>query len=203
MKPGILLSVALACCAAATPALALAAPPTASAAATLTAPEPSPPPSPPPPEAAPAPLDGAVAPPARPDAAPAVAAAPSPSSAPSPSLAPSALGSMLQTTLALLFVLALLAGLAWLLKRYGPRAAGGNANVRLVGSLGLGGRERILVVEVADQWIVVGAAPGRVNALATLPRQEGAPSSPLAGAAAPTAHFADWLKQTIERRNGK
>ena len=37
----------------------------------------------------------------------------------------------------------------------------------LVGALNIGGRERIMVVEVGDQWIVVGASPGRVNALAT------------------------------------
>jgi flagellar biogenesis protein FliO len=28
------------------------------------------------------------------------------------------------------------------------------------------------VVEVGEQWIVVGASPGRMNALATMPRQE-------------------------------
>ena len=39
-------------------------------------------------------------------------------------------------------------------------------------ALNLGGRERMLVVEVGNQWIVVGASPGRVNALATMPRQD-------------------------------
>ncbi len=63
-------------------------------------------------------------------------------------------------------MLGLLIGLAWLLKRYGPKPGGGLANLRVVGALNLGGRERIMVVEVGDQWIVVGAAPGRVNALA-------------------------------------
>jgi flagellar protein FliO/FliZ len=110
-------------------------------------------------------------------------------------------GSLLQTTLALLFVLALLAGLAWFLKRYGPRAGGGSAHLRVVGALSLGGRERIMVVEVGDQWIVVGASPGRVNALATMPKQEGVePSAALAGQA---TGFADWLKQTIDKRNAK
>jgi flagellar protein FliO/FliZ len=57
---------------------------------------------------------------------------------------------------------------------------GGNSNVKLVGSLSVGTRERILVVEVGEQWIVVGASPGRMNALATMPRQESAnrPSRP-------------------------
>jgi flagellar protein FliO/FliZ len=118
-----------------------------------------------------------------------------------PAAAP-ATANLLQTILALCFVLALLFGLAWLAKRYGPRATGGSANLRIVGALNLGGRERILLVEVADQWIVVGAAPGRVNLLSTMPKQEGI--EPPAGLAANVpSGFADWLKQTIEKRNAK
>jgi flagellar protein FliO/FliZ len=84
----------------------------------------------------------------------------------------SATGSLLQTLFALIVVLGVLGALAWFLKRYGPKAMGGSANLRVVGSLNLGGRERLLVVEIGNQWIVVGASPGRVNALATMPKQE-------------------------------
>jgi flagellar protein FliO/FliZ len=123
---------------------------------------------------------------------------------PAPMPATPAAGSLLQTTLALVFVLALLAALAWFMKRYGPKASGGAAHLRVVGALSLGGRERIMVVEVGDQWIVVGASPGRVNALATMPRQAGAePSAVLAPHLPPAAGFADWLKQTIDKRNAK
>jgi flagellar protein FliO/FliZ len=122
---------------------------------------------------------------------------------PSASSSSSSAGSLLQTTLALAFVLALLVGLAWLLKRYGPKSMGSSSAVRLVGSLSVGTRERILVVEVGEQWIVVGASPGRMNALATMPRQQqdeiaDHPQPGLAG-----ANFAEWFKQTIEKRNGK
>jgi flagellar protein FliO/FliZ len=115
-----------------------------------------------------------------------------------------AAGSLLQTIFALCVVLGLLACLAWFMKRYGPKAAAGSAHVRLVGALNLGGRERIMVVEVGDQWIVVGASPGRVNALATMPRQPGLD----AGAALhphqpPASSFSEWLKQTIDNRNAK
>ena len=113
-------------------------------------------------------------------------------------------GSLLQTILALLFVLALLIGLAWFMKRYGPKVMGGNNKMRVVSSLNLGGRERIVLVEVADQWIVVGASPGRINALATMPRQEGEPPSLSTAQNGPAAaNFSEWLKQTIEKRNGK
>ena len=117
-----------------------------------------------------------------------------------------AAGSLIQTIFALCLVLALLAALAWFMKRYGPKAQAGTAHVKLVGALNLGGRERIMVVEVGDQWIVVGASPGRVNALATMPRQigmaaEAAPDATLQPHQPPASSFAAWLKQTIDKRN--
>ncbi|RZT09016.1 flagellar protein FliO/FliZ [Duganella sp. CF402] len=154
-------------------------------------------------EAAPAPATPAPAP-----AAAAPAPAPVQPSAlamtiPTPQAsAPSTGGGLLQTSLALLFVIGLMLGLAWLTKRFGPKNfGGGNSNVKLVGSLSVGTRERILVVEVGEQWIVVGASPGRMNALATMPRQES--SEPAQPATVPGANFADWIKQTIDKRNGK
>ena len=118
----------------------------------------------------------------------------------------SSTGSLLQTLFALIIVLAVLGALAWFLKRYGPKVGGGNANVRVVGSLNLGGRERIVVVEVGNEWIVVGASPGRINALATMPRQDGQngdtgdTNAALAPHTAAAHSFADWLKQTIDKR---
>lgn len=118
----------------------------------------------------------------------------------------SSTNSLLQTLFALILVLAVLGALAWFLKRYGPKVGGGNANLRVVGSLNLGGRERIMVVEVGNEWIVVGASPGRINALATMPRQDGQNGDSGGTNAAlaphgPAAHsFADWLKQTIDKR---
>ena len=148
-----------------------------------------------------APQQAAVtAPVARPAAAPAATVQP---------FAGPAAGSLLQTIFALCLVLGLLALLAWALKRYGPKAAGGSAHIRMVGGLNLGGRERIIVVEVGDQWIVVGASPGRVNALATMPRQGDGQSAIAVGGAGAQLHphqksassFSDWLRQTIDKRN--
>jgi flagellar protein FliO/FliZ len=129
---------------------------------------------------------------------------PAPVTAPVTMPAGSATGSLLQTLFALIVVLGVLGALAWFLKRYGPKAMGGSANLRVVGSLNLGGRERLLVVEVGNQWIVVGASPGRVNALATMPKQESADitgtGATLAPHVQPANSFADWLKQTIDKR---
>ena len=137
-------------------------------------------------------------------AAPAAALPAMPAGAPMTMAPTSTAGSLLRTILALVFVLALLIGLAWFMKRYGPKVMGGNNKMRVVSSLNLGGRERIVLVEVADQWIVVGASPGRINALATMPRQEGElPQLATTQNGPAAANFSEWLKQTIEKRNGK
>jgi flagellar biosynthetic protein FliO len=144
--------------------------------------------------------------PATPDVAAPRPAAPAATVPPVTMPSGSSTGSLLQTLFALIVVLAVLGALAWFLKRYGPKVAGGNANLRVVGSLSLGGRERIVVVEVGNEWIVVGASPGRINALATMPRQDGQNNESGGAHAAlaphaPAAHsFADWLKQTIDKR---
>ncbi|UGQ45219.1 flagellar biosynthetic protein FliO [Massilia endophytica] len=162
---------------------------------------------------APAAAETPIAPPAQAPVAAPAAAAPTPEQqaalagarapAVSPAAAPSAVGSLLQTVLALAVVLGLLVGLAWMLKRFGPRHITGGTTVKLVGALSVGARERILVVEVGEQWIVVGASPGRMNALATLPRQETPDLPEQPHGALPAANFAEWFKQTIEKRNGK
>jgi len=100
----------------------------------------------------------------------------------------------------LVVVLALMAALAWLFKRSGlAKGIGGNAVAKIIGGVSVGTRERVMVIEVADQWIVVGVAPGRVNTLATMPRQE--PPAAAAGNT-PAANFSSWLKHTIDKRNG-
>ncbi|MGK5003130.1 flagellar biosynthetic protein FliO [Janthinobacterium sp. LB2P70] len=195
MKPGLLISIMLPLMAACSIALAeapAASTPAASAASASAA------------VASETPPAAATAPAASPAASPAAALPAMPPGAPATMAPASSAGSLLQTILALMFVLALLIGLAWFMKRYGPKVMGGNNKMRVVSSLNLGGRERIVLVEVADQWIVVGASPGRINALATMPRQEGdLPQLATAQNGPAAANFSEWLKQTIEKRNGK
>ncbi len=112
---------------------------------------------------------------------------------------PTSAGSLLQVLLGLMIVLALMAGTAWVLKRMGVAGGGSNQVAKVVGGVSVGNRERVVVVEVAGQWIVVGVAPGRVNALTTMPRQE---TAAVTEGTPGTMNFAAWLKQTIEKRNG-
>jgi len=113
---------------------------------------------------------------------------------------PGSTGSMFQMLFGLIVVLGVMVGMVWLLKRTGVAGKPAGSVMRVVGGVSVGNRERILVVEVADEWIVVGVTPTNINALSTMPRQD-APASPQYGGSVPT-NFAAWLKQTIEKRNG-
>ncbi len=117
---------------------------------------------------------------------------------PTVTAAPSTAGGLFQVLLGLIVVLGLMAVLASVLRRFNAGKGPGNADIKIIGGVNVGNRERVIVVEVADQWIVVGVAPGRVNALATMQRQE----TTLATDAPPAKNFSAWLTQTLEKRNG-
>ena len=117
--------------------------------------------------------------------------------APAAPAAPSAIG-MPPLTYFLLLVVGLLFAVTWWMKKMGAGKQTAAGAVKVVGGVNVGSRERILVVEVADQWIVVGVTPSAITALSTMPKQPGVELSPPAPLA---KNFSTWLKQTIEQRN--
>ncbi len=103
---------------------------------------------------------------------------------------------LLQTVLALVVVIGVLFLAAYLLRKLnGGRGFGSTGPLRFVGGLMIGTRERIVLVEIADTWIVVGLVPGQIRTLHTLPKGE------LQPAGDGERHFAQWLKQLTERKN--
>jgi len=111
----------------------------------------------------------------------------------------SAAGSLLQVFIGLVAVLLLIAGTAWVAKRLGVAQGGSSSLLHVGSSASVGTRERVVVVEVGDAWLVVGVAPGSVNALMTLPKGE------IQSAATPgvNASFAARLQHLIQQRRDK
>ncbi len=111
-------------------------------------------------------------------------------------------GSVLQVILSLILVLAAVVVVAWVLKRISlPQHGAGNA-LKVISGVAVGQRERIVLVEVNDTWLVVGVAPGQVNALHTMPK--GAlPLSANSTMAGDDNKFQVWLKQMMEKRNAR
>lgn len=73
--------------------------------------------------------------------------------------------SMLHMFLALLLVLAVIGIIAWLLKRFGIGPGNQSNLIKIVAATAVGQRERIVIVEIANNWLVLGVAPGHINLL--------------------------------------
>jgi flagellar protein FliO/FliZ len=78
-------------------------------------------------------------------------------------------GALLQTIVGLAVVIALVFGCAWLARRLGLQPGQRGGLVKTIGGTSLGGKERVAVVEIGDQWLVLGAAPGNVRLLYAMP----------------------------------
>jgi flagellar protein FliO/FliZ len=78
-------------------------------------------------------------------------------------------GAVLQTIVGLAVVIGLVFGFAWLARRFGLQPGARGGIVKTIGGTSLGGKERVAVVEIGDTWLVLGAAPGNVRLLHTMP----------------------------------
>lgn len=81
-------------------------------------------------------------------------------------------GSIVQIIFSLLLVLAAIVLVAWLLRRMNVAQHGSGNLLRVVGGVAIGQRERIVLVEVEDTWLVVGVGPGQIRTLHTLQKTE-------------------------------
>lgn len=103
-------------------------------------------------------------------------------------------GQFAQLALGLLLVIALIFGLAWLVRRMqqvGPKS--GRA-IKLVSSQALGPRDRLVLVQVGNEQILLGMTPGRITPLHVLkepiPTTDSEPATP---------EFAQRLSEMLSR----
>ena len=74
-------------------------------------------------------------------------------------------GQLLQLVLGLLLVVGLIFVLAWLMRRVQRAGPAGNQVIELVGSRALGPRDRLVLVQVGHEQILLGVSPGSITAL--------------------------------------
>jgi flagellar biosynthetic protein FliO len=79
---------------------------------------------------------------------------------------PEAEGGPFRVILGLVLVLALIALLAWVMKKMNHAKIGNQSVAKIVGGVSVGSRERVVVVEIGGHWVVVGVASGQVTSLA-------------------------------------
>ena len=94
----------------------------------------------------------------------------------------------------LTLIIGILFAAAYLLRQFnGGQRFGHGGPLRIVGGLMLSARERIVVVEVGETWLVVGIVPGQIKTLHTQAKGE----LPAAAGGKP---FGQWLRQMSERQ---
>ena len=67
----------------------------------------------------------------------------------------------------LLLVIILIVGSAWLMRRVGGLKMLGGQSMSVVAALSVGSREKVVLIDVEGQQILVGVAPGRVSHIQT------------------------------------
>lgn len=97
---------------------------------------------------------------------------------------------------ALVLILLLLVVLAWAARRSGlaRRLNDAQGNMTLVATQSLGPRERLVLIDVGDQRLVLGITASQITCLATQPRPENAPQ-----ASAPAATFPLMLEKLRQK----
>ena len=83
--------------------------------------------------------------------------------------APDTASSMLTVLLSLGLILGGFIAVAWFARRYLP-GMGAQGAVKVVGTTAVGPRERVVVVEVDNTWLLLGVGGGNVRLLHTLPK---------------------------------
>ena len=109
-------------------------------------------------------------------------------------------GSVLQVIFSLVLVLAAVVLVAWILKRINLPQQGAGSVLKVISGVAVGQRERIVLVEVNDTWLVVGVAPGQVRTLHSMPKTD-LPFPQAEAVSGIDGKFQIWLKQVMEKRN--
>ncbi len=101
----------------------------------------------------------------------------------------------LSVLLGLALVVGMIFAMAWLMRRFGQGAWIPGRNLRPVASMSLGGRERVTLIQVGDEQLLLGVAPGRVSLLARYESPVIPPQQPMPGGS-----FAQRLREQLAGR---
>jgi len=76
--------------------------------------------------------------------------------------------SIAQMVAGLLLVLVLVIAMAWILRRIGGVSFTGNSAMSVIGGMSMGARERVVLLQVGDEQLLIGVSPGRIQKLHVL-----------------------------------
>ena len=108
-------------------------------------------------------------------------------------------GTYIQAVLALALIIAVLAGTAWMARKVSGGKGFGQGGMKIVGGVALGPRERIVLLEIGNEWLVVGIVPGQIRTLHRMDKGMLPQDLPVSG----TKPFAQWLNGISMHHNEK
>lgn len=82
-----------------------------------------------------------------------------------PTRAPDTMGTMVSLGLGLIAVIALIYGCAWIIRRMNGMTGMNNNAIKVVSVMALGARERLALIEVGGQQILLGITPSAIRTL--------------------------------------
>jgi flagellar protein FliO/FliZ len=102
----------------------------------------------------------------------------------------------------LVAVIAVFVAALWLLKRVQPGMRASNGPMRVLATLYLAPREKLLLVQVGEQQLLLGSSAQGLTCLHVLPQPLDLqpPTAAPGVAAALPASFPDWLRRAVEQR---
>lgn len=106
-------------------------------------------------------------------------------------------GAFVQGLIGLVVIIGLLLVTLAAIKRWGGQFGGvSTSGMKVISGLSVGARERILLIEVGETWLVVGVTASQIRTLHTLPKD----SLPDLVADGSKPAFAQWLNKVMEQK---
>jgi flagellar protein FliO/FliZ len=108
-------------------------------------------------------------------------------------------GDVLKVFFALIFVLLLIGVAAWFLRRMSLGNFASHGTLRLLASVSVGQRERVVLVQAGETQLLLGVAQGNVRTLHVFDK----PVMPDSNTSVGAENFAERLATVLKRRNGE
>ena len=115
-----------------------------------------------------------------------------------PALEPLSMPYLLKLTGGLLLVVVVILVFAWLVKKFNLNQQSQNGLIKIIAGLSIGTRDRIVLLQIGEEQILVGLTPGRIEKLHTLSQPLDAPEAQLA-----SSSFAEKFNRVMGERESK
>jgi len=102
---------------------------------------------------------------------------------------------VVQMIFGLIFVLVLVFAIAWLLRRVGGVSLTGGGALKVISGMSMGSRDRVVLLQVGEEQLLLGVSPGRVQTLHVLEKPIKVEQPAMS-----TSMFADKLAEVLKSK---